>query len=278
MKNDYYVYGHYLCENGRLFYVGKGRRNRLNISSGRSKQWNTLVSNSDWCAKIIKNNLTSAEALELETQLIKSEPALINVKTKTETNLFSEDYLSNFYYDESSPSCLRWAKEIIGVNGRIYKRIGDVAGRVRSGNDRNTKRWQVAAAVGHKAAYGHRVVYALFNKIAPDLVVDHIDGNSLNNKIANLRQVSQEFNTRNVSIYNTSNSSGITGVSIRNKRGYFSCVAYYRRPSDGNLVTKTFSFIKYGKEEALRLAQEWRNERIAELNLQGAGYTDRHGT
>jgi hypothetical protein len=35
---------------------------------------------------------------------------------------------------------------------------------------------------------------------------------------------------------------------------------------------------KYGKEEAFRLAVEWRAARIKELNEQGAGYTERHGT
>ena len=34
---------------------------------------------------------------------------------------------------------------------------------------------------------------------------------------------------------------------------------------------------KYGKEEAFRLAVEWRAARIKELNNQGAGYTERHG-
>jgi hypothetical protein len=42
--------------------------------------------------------------------------------------------------------------------------------------------------------------------------------------------------------------------------------------------SKAFSCLKYGDEEALRLALEWRDKTIKEINEQGAGYTERHGT
>lgn len=48
--------------------------------------------------------------------------------------------------------------------------------------------------------------------IKKDDVVDHIDGNPLNNKIENLRVCSQSVNNKNKSMQKN-NSSGITGVN-----------------------------------------------------------------
>lgn len=41
--------------------------------------------------------------------------------------------------------------------------------------------------------------------------------------------------------------------------------------------SKSFSILKYGKEEAFRLACEARENAIKELNEQGAGYSENHG-
>lgn len=39
----------------------------------------------------------------------------------------------------------------------------------------------------------------------------------------------------------------------------------------------SFSCNKYGHEQAFQLACQWREQKIAELNEQGAGYSERHG-
>lgn len=39
----------------------------------------------------------------------------------------------------------------------------------------------------------------------------------------------------------------------------------------------SFSCNKYGHEQAFQLACQWREQKIAELNAQGAGYSERHG-
>lgn len=56
----------------------------------------------------------------------------------------------------------------------------------------------------------HRVVFALTHGDWPD-VVDHIDGDRTNNRISNLRNVSQAENARNVRAP-TRNTSGQVGV------------------------------------------------------------------
>jgi hypothetical protein len=57
----------------------------------------------------------------------------------------------------------------------------------------------------------HRVIWKLLTGDEPS-TVDHIDGNTLNNKIINLRSVSLKENSRN-SALSKSNSTGIVGVS-----------------------------------------------------------------
>jgi len=269
-----YVYGHYFKENDKLFYIGKGTGKRM-LSPNRSKDWKAITENNLWYAKVIADNLSTKDALDLELKLIKSNTGLINKVKNSETKEMDNNFLSMFYYDETSPSCLRYAKSSIGVNGRIYKQVGDVAGIVKVEPSRKKKRYTVQ--VDAKLYYVHRVIFALFNEIVYDTVVDHIDGDSTNNKISNLRQVPQKLNGRNIS--KCKSSTDVMGVSLvkRNRLNFQQYVASFYDLS-GTLKQKEFGCYKYGKEEAFRLACEWRKERIKELNEQGAGYTDRHGT
>jgi hypothetical protein len=72
MRNDYYVYAHYLNENDTTpFYIGKGCRNRAYSKSGRNKKWNELVTkNKGYVVKLIQENISEKDALVLETKLI----------------------------------------------------------------------------------------------------------------------------------------------------------------------------------------------------------------
>ena len=57
----------------------------------------------------------------------------------------------------------------------------------------------------------HRVIWALFYGQVPDQQIDHINGNRLDNRIANLRLASNAQNSRNCGL-SKNNTSGITGV------------------------------------------------------------------
>jgi arabinogalactan endo-1,4-beta-galactosidase len=46
---------------------------------------------------------------------------------------------------------------------------------------------------------------------------------------------------------------------------------------NGKSRGKSFSISKCGEEEAFRLACDYRNQMIEQLNAEGAGYTERHG-
>ena len=176
-----------------------------------------------------------------------------------------ENYL---YYDPTSPSGLRWK---VKPNRKI--RIDSVAGTDCIG------RW--AVRVNGRIYLAHRVIYEMFNQLLEGFDIDHIDRNGLNNRIENLRAVPHAVNMRNTSLQKN-NSSGVTGVNykeIYDKRNDYTYKGWRAEWRDltGKNCTKLFSARKYGHDQAFQLACEYREKMIAQLNEQGAGYTDTHG-
>ena len=68
-----------------------------------------------------------------------------------------------------------------------------------------------------KLIYTHRIIWVMMTGKQPN-VIDHKDGNGLNNKWENLRNVDQKTNGKNQKIHNT-NTSGTSGVSYRTENG-----------------------------------------------------------
>lgn len=160
-------------------------------------------------------------------------------------------------------------------NERIGKRLKDGVCK-RKGYIRNALHLEH----GIKTIWRHRLVAitVIDNPNNYDQV-DHIDRNKLNNHIANLRWVDTKTNTRNRSI-SKRNNTGVNGVQLKvniksNREVYFYTACWVEL--DGTHKKKSFSFTNYGKEEAFRLACEYRYNKIKELNEQGAGYTNQHG-
>ena len=118
----------------------------------------------------------------------------------------------------------------------------------------------------------------MFNGPIPNgLIVDHEDGDELNNKKGNLRVIRQVFNTRNAD-KRMDNNSGITGVSkYGNGRGTYYWAARWT-DNAGKNCTARFNIGVLGDTLAFEMACQHRTKMIDELNSQGAGYTDRHGT
>lgn len=182
-----------------------------------------------------------------------------------------------YYYAEDSPSGLRWRVDrFTGDRYQIKIASKDsIAGCLNC----KTGYWEVYGVNSVKTK-AHRVVWSLhYGVIENGMVIDHLDGDKVNNIISNLRLTSISINTRNRKMQVT-NTTGVTGVyyfdNIRadNKRDYRWRATV--STSEG-LKSKSFSCNKYGREEAFRLACEWRENKIKELNEQGAGYTERHG-
>lgn len=106
-----------------------------------------------------------------------------------------------------------------------------------------------------------RVVYAIVHGFWPNGVIDHIDGDRLNNRVENLRDVPQSINLRNAS-GKSNNTSGETGVSFRPGRGKWRA----RVMVDG--VERSLGHFNT-KEEAIAAHK---------AAMRQDGFTERHGS
>ena len=166
-------------------------------------------------------------------------------------------------YSENSPSCLVW---------RIRKgprRKGDTAGHLTSLNY-----WRVR--INFKLFQVHRVIWVLFNgKIPDEMEINHINCNPSDNRISNLELVSGRINNRKQKSQTTSklqanNKSGVTGVHEykhnRENPVYYAMASY--KDIDGFHRSKSFSYKKYGKEEAWCLASIFIKDKRLEIDKQ----------
>lgn len=197
------------------------------------------------------------------------------MKTDNLNNVAFEEY---FYYDESSPSCLRWKVDRLFGKGAGHPRVraGGVAGSL------STTSGYYSVMLKGTLYLVHRIIWRLLRGVLDQgIVVDHIDGVRANNKVENLRSGSITMNARNVK-KNHLNKSGVVGVYYReilskNKTQVCCCwIAAWNERGVKN--TKAFSVNKYGEYEAFLLAKKFREDAILRLNEQGAGYSKRHGT
>lgn len=172
-----------------------------------------------------------------------------------------------FYYDETSPTCLRWA---VKKGPRAPK--GGVAGykHVRPEDGREL----FYVGLDGKTYLVHRVIYELATgeEIGQGDEIDHIDGNATNNAIANLRVVTRAENAKNKRKY-LNNTSGVTGVYRTTSGGRAIWVSSWNPYGNGKRETRGFAVSKYGEEGARALAIAKRDEEFAKLE----GYTERHG-
>jgi len=180
----------------------------------------------------------------------------------TEKSYNDIDWKDFFLISSSSPSGL-----LHKINRKHVKK-GDSAG-----TNHHSKCWIIR--LFGKNYQVHRVIWVLLHgSISDELVVDHLDGNGLNNEINNLSLKSSKENSQNRGI-NKNNTSGFSGVhfSLGKCRG-----AWYTswRDITGKKKIRSFSVAKYGFNEAMYLAVTLRKEQLALLNENGQNYTERH--
>ena len=170
------------------------------------------------------------------------------------------------YYDETSPSCLRW--KIKRNKGGAEYDIGDnVGGLMEVG--------YYKVGFNNHEYYCHRIVWILHNdSIDNSMSIDHYDRDVSNNKICNLRAVPQKVNSQNTKL-SKNNSSGVTGVSLSDNKGSLLWQAYINGVN-GRII-KSFSVNKLGYQEAFILACEYRKKLIEDNNALGTAYTETHG-
>lgn len=261
----YCVYAHKTLD-GKIFYIGHGtvlRANNLEKSkragkgSCRGKKYAEFVENIeyDYTVEILESNLTKEQAYDLEVlYYYKYKEHLINARQPFKEKIIDKETIkANLIYDPTSPTCLRW----------ISRRQGLQAG------GKNDKYYDVRVCdINYKA---HRVVMVLHDVDITGLVVDHIDGNCFNNRFENLRVVTQEVNSQNRKP-SLGRKSGVTRV--KNTDGSYRWVAFWN--IDSKQVRKYFAINKYGEELAYKLACDYRDFKIRELNAAGANYTELH--
>lgn len=81
----------------------------------------------------------------------------------------------------------------------------------------------------------HHVVFALYHEDPGHHMLDHWDGNPLNNSISNLRPTNHEKNARNRKV-SVKNTSGITGVrKVKDRKNLWVATVIV----DGKTLTKT---------------------------------------
>lgn len=132
---------------------------------------------------------------------------------------------------------------LIRTTKRGGEAIGSIAGWITSCNGKLYRKINI----NKKTTYVHHVVFLMHNGYLPKYI-DHIDGNSLNNKIENLRPATQSQNIAN-SKKSLSNSSGNKGVTFRKdtKKWKAQIMVNYKHISLGSFESKADAAEAYKK-------------------------------
>lgn len=261
MAEDYCVYLHKNIINGEIFYVGKGRLKRPYSKHARSSKWVEYVRNNggDFEVEIFVSGISNHIATCIESELINNlDYTLVNECKSSVHKTGLLEVTKAFYYDETSPTFLRWKNPL-----KMSKmKVGDIAGNIN-------KKGYANVYYKNKHYKAHRVIWVMFHgkEIPESMVINHIDCNPTNNNILNLECVSIKENNRKAKniLYDNlriDNSSGINGVSRLKVRpnndssDLYQYVAHYR--INDKPYTRSFAVNKYGEIMAKEMAICWR--------------------
>lgn len=251
--SDCYVYTHRRKDNGVVFYVGSGRRKRAySRSKTKTVEWSIVDKDAGGHeVEILHTNLSKEESLNIETEYILNPPngwLLINKALPSKVNEITFEFANEYWsYDENSKTGLVWKKS-------IYKsRVGKEAGTML----RSDKNYWVVCKNG-KGYLIHRLIAVLHGHNISGKVIDHLDGDGLNNKIENLKVTSQVENSvaKRATKRSTTGHAGLS-LSERSGRKFYHTQLMF----NGKIYQKRF-YIDEGS--ALERAIEWRQNILKE--------------
>ena len=252
------VYIHKRKDTGEVFYLGQGTYSRAS-SKRKYKGWETVVNQAGgFIHEYLEKNLTKDEAVSLENNYLTSPLThwkLINKHTciKESRELTREMFSEIVEYSESSPTGLVW-KYDRGTKNKTGKKAGcqtDDYYRVEiSGNNYSC----------------HRIVYALIHgRCSGKKTINHINNNSLDNRIENLEEVTQSLNNKRKST-SGKNAKGVFW-ELQTKVGKhgnifttYACCSW--NDENGKQRTKRFSVSRVGLMVAYKLAVEYRRKMV----------------
>lgn len=142
-----------------------------------------------------------------------------------------KESISDFVSYDPETGLITWVET---VNSRIIK--GNDACKVM--RHHSGKEYLRLSAYGFNML-AHRAAWEIYYGYKPDGQIDHIDGNGKNNKISNLRCVTNQENHMNVRLQ-SNNKSGISGVCWDKSRNSWQVRIKYKRKNIYIARTKDF--------------------------------------
>lgn len=117
--------------------------------------------------------------------------------------MLTQDYLKSVIRYDTETGDFTWLKS---VSKRVS--VGQSAGYVDEG--------YLKIKIDGTKYRAHRLAWFYVHGVWPDNLLDHEDGDALNNRISNLRLATRTQNNRNKTMY-SNNTSGVTGVTWCNE-------------------------------------------------------------
>lgn len=126
-----------------------------------------------------------------------------------ESNSISADRLKEILCYDADTGIFTWNKS------RLKCKPGGVAG------NSSHRRGYIQIRLDYKRYYAHRLAWLFVHGVWPTGVIDHINGHTDDNRIANLRDVSQGANRQNQRVPSSSSTVNLLGVSFNRKTGRY---------------------------------------------------------